>query len=109
MKRCIIVFGLMVVAGCSGEVSRWEDAGTLLSVRPAEEPTRSPGRLGSALGETELGRTRIETTKGTYIVHGKIGVANTGEPVRLGYSPSHDKGNTPSHLAFGGQKYEIAR
>ena len=109
MKKCILIVGLMIVAGCSSEVARWEDAGTLVSVRPAEEPTRSPGRLGSALGETEVGRTRIETTKGTYIVHSKIGVANIGDPVRLGYGPSHDNGNPPSHLAFGGQKYEIAR
>jgi len=108
MKKCILVVGLMVVAGCSGEMAKWENAGTLVSVRPAEELTRSPGRLGTALGETEVGRTRVETTEGVYIVHGKIGVANTGIPVKLGYSSSDENRGTPTHLALGGRKYEIA-
>jgi len=108
MKKCILIVGLMVVAGCSGEMAKWENAGTLVSVRPAEELTRSPGRLGTALGETEVGRTRVETTEGVYIVHGKIGVANTGIPVKLGYSSSDENRGTPTHLALGGRKYEIA-
>jgi hypothetical protein len=78
-------------------------------VRPAEQPTRYPGKLGSALGETELGQTRIETTEGVYIVHGKISVAQSGVPVKAGYSSTDDSLGTPSHLAFGGQEYEIAR
>ena len=58
MKKCILIIGLLVVAGCSSEVARWENAGTLVSVRPAEEVTRRPGKLGTALGEEELGLTR---------------------------------------------------
>ena len=109
MKKCILIVGLMVISGCSSGVARWENAGTLISVRPAEEPTRSPGRLGSALGETEMGRTRVETTEGVYVVHGKIGVVQMDIPVRVGYSSSDENQGTPSHLAFGGQEYEIAR
>ena len=109
MKKCILILGFMVVAGCSSEVAKWENAGTLVSVRPANETTRSPGRLGTALGETEVGRTRVETTEGIYIVHGKIGVANTGIPVKVGYGSSDENRGTPSYLALGGQKYEIAR
>ena len=108
MKKCILVVGLIIIAGCSSEVAKWENAGTLVSVRPAEQPTRSPGRMGTALGETEVGRTRVETTEGVYIVHGKISVANTGSPVKLGYGSSDENGGNPSHLALGGQKYEIA-
>ena len=108
MKKCILIVGLMVMAGCSSEVAKWEDAGTLVSVRPAEEPTRSPGRLGSALGETELGRTRVETTEGVYIVHGKVSVAHAGAQVRVGHDSSDESRGVPSHLTFGGQKYEIA-
>ena len=109
MKKCILVVGLMVVAGCASNVARWENAGTLVSVRPAEEPTRSPGRMGTALGETEVGRSCVETTEGVYIVHGKIGVANTGIPVKVGYSSSDENRGTPTHLALGGKKYEIAQ
>jgi len=112
MKKCILIVGLLVVAGCSSEVARWENAGTLVSVSPAEEPTRSPGRLGTALGENEMGRTRVETTKGVYVVHGKISVANTGMPVKLGYDKkdsSDELQDTPSYLSFGSQKYIIAR
>jgi len=108
MKKCILVVGLMIVAGCASNVASWENAGTLVSVRPAEEPTRSPGRLGTALGETEVGRTRVETTEGIYIVHGKIGVANTGIPVKVGYSLSGENRGMPSYLALSGKKYEIA-
>jgi len=108
MKKCILFVGLMVIAGCSSEVAKWENAGTLVSVRPADEPTRSPGRVGSVLGETEMGLTRVETTEGVYIVHGKIGVAEVGTPVKAGYSSSNENQDKPSRLAFGGQEYEIA-
>jgi hypothetical protein len=112
MKKCILLIGLMIVAGCSSEVARWDNAGTLVSVRPADETTRRPGRLGTALGEEELGLTRVETTKGIYIVHGKISVAQTGMPVKLGYDnkdSSDELQETSSYLSLGGHKYQIAR
>ena len=108
MKKCILVVGLLVVAGCASEVAKWESAGTLVSVRPADVPTRSPGRLGKALGEGELGRTRIETTEGVYIVHDKISVAQIGMPVKVGYGKK-DSSDEPSYLFLGGQQYQIAR
>jgi hypothetical protein len=112
MKKCILIVGLLVVAGCSSEVARWEDAGTLVSVRPAEEATRPPGRAGTALGDTEMGRTRVETTEDVYIVHGKISVAQTGMPVKVGYDkkdPSGESQDMPSYLSLGDRKYQIAR
>ena len=112
MKKCILLIGLMIVAGCSSEVARWEDAGTLVSVRPAEELNRPPGWLGTALGEKEMGRTRVETTEGVYIVQGKIGVARTGIPVKVGYGKKGSSGESqdmPSYLSLGGQKHQIAR
>ena len=112
MKKCILIVGLLVVAGCSSEVARWENAGTLVSVRPAEESTRPPGRLGTALGENEMGLTRVETTEGVYIVHGKISVAQTGMPVKLGYEKKDSPGesqDTPSYLSFGSRQLRIAR
>ena len=112
MKKCILIVGLLVVAGCSSEVARWENAGTLVSVRPAEETARPPGRLGTALGEKELGLTRVETTEGVYIVHGKISVAQTGMPVKLGYDKqdsSDELQDTPSYLSFGSRHHRIAR
>lgn len=112
MKKCIFLVGLLIVAGCSSEVAKWENAGTLVSVRPAEETARPTGRLGTALGEKEIGLTRVETTEGTYIVHGKISVANTGLPVKLGYEKkesSDEIRSEPSYLSFGSQKYAIAR
>ncbi len=112
MKKCILIVGLLVVAGCSSEVTKWEDAGTLVSVRPAEEATRPTGRLGTALGENEMGLTRVETTEGVYVVHGKISVANTGMPVRLGYGKKDSSGESqdmPSYLSFGSQQHRIAR
>ena len=111
MKKCILIIGLLVVAGCSSEVAKWENAGTLVSVRPAEETTRPPGRLGTALGDNEMGLTRVETTKGVYVVHGKISVANTGMPVKLGYDKkdsSDELQDTPTYLSFGSQQYIIA-
>ena len=107
MKKCILIVGLLIVAGCSSEVARWENSGTLVSVRPAEELTRPPGRMGTALGENEMGLTRVETTEGVYIVHGKISVAQTGMPVKLGYDKQDQ--DTPSHLSFGSQQLRIAR
>jgi hypothetical protein len=111
MKKCILIVGLLVVAGCSSEVAKWEDAGTLVSVRPAEESTPTPGRKGTVLGETEMSRTRVETTEGVYIVHGKISVAQTGMPVKLGYDKkdsSDELQDTPSYLSFGSQQHRIA-
>ena len=61
MKKCILIVGLLIVAGGASTAAKWENAGTLVSVSPAEGPTRSPGRLGTALGDDKLGRTRIET------------------------------------------------
>lgn len=112
MKKCILIVGLLVLAGCSSEVAKWEDAGVLVSVRPADESARPTGRMGTALGETEMGLTRVETTEGVYIVHGKISVAETGLPVKLGYDKkesSDEIQDTPSYLSFGGQEHRIAR
>ena len=112
MKKCILLIGLIIVAGCSSEVAKWENAGTLVSVSPAEKSTRPPGRLGTALGDNEMGLTRVETTKGVYVVHGKISVANTGMPVKLGYDEkdsSDELQDTPSYLSFGSQQYIISR
>ena len=111
MKKCILLIGLMIVAGCSSEVARWENTGTLVSVRPAEEPTRTSGRLGTALGENEMGSTRVETTEGVYIVHGKISVAQTGMPVKVGYDKKGSSGESqdmPSYLSLGGRQHQIA-
>jgi len=100
----------MIVAGCSSEVAKWENAGTLVSVRPADESTRRPGRLGSAiLGETKLSSTRVETTEGVYIISDKIGIVETGISVSVGYDSSDEYRDTPSYLSFGGKRYEIAR
>jgi len=111
MRKCILIFGLLVIAGCSSEVAKWKDAGILISVRPAEETARPTGRMGTALGEKELGLTRVETTKGVYVVHGKISFAQTGMPVKLGYEKkdsSDELQDTPSYLSFGGQEHRIA-
>lgn len=111
MKKCVLLVGLLIVAGCSSQVAKWEDAGTLVSISPAEQSTSSPGRIERPLSESEMGLTRVETTKGEYVVHGKISVANTGMPVKLGYSKkdsSDELQDMPSCLSFGGQKYMIA-
>lgn len=119
MKKCIchivsfgLLMGLLVMSGCSSQVAKWEKAGTLVSVSPAEESTRAPGRRGAALGEEELGLTRVETTEDVYIVHGKISVANMGMPVKLGYEKkesSDELQDKPTYLSFGSRKYTIAR
>ena len=115
MKKCILVVGFMVVVGCSSEALKseavkWVSTGTLISVGPDMESTRSPGRVKSAvLGETKLSRTRIETTGGVYVVGEKIGIAETGVPVRVGYNSSDENQDTPVYLIFGGQRYKIVR
>ena len=112
MKKCILLVGLLIVAGCASQVAKWTDAGTLVSVSPAQESTRTPGMAEKPLAESQMGLTRVETTKNVYIVHGKVSVANTGMPVKLGYAKkawSDEIQNTPSYLSFGGQKYSIAR
>ena len=59
-----------------------------------------------------MGRTRVETTEGVYVVHGKISVAQVGSAVTLGYvkkDSSDELQDEPSYLAFGGQPHEIAQ
>ena len=112
MKKCILIFAMVALAGCSSKVTRWESAGTLVSVSPSEESVRPSGRRGSALGENQWGRSRVETTEGSYVILGKINVAHTGVPVSVGYvkkDSSDELQETPSYLAFGGREYEIAR
>ena len=108
MKKCILVVGLIIVAGCASKVAKWENAGTLVSVRPAEGTSRASGRMGTALGEDELGRTRVETTEGVYIVLDKVSSAQIGMPVKVGYDEK-DSSDEPSHLSLGGRQYQIAR
>ena len=108
MKKCILIVGLLVVAGCASEVARWENAGTLVSVRPAEGTSRASGRMGTALGEAELGRTRVETTESVYIVLDKVSSAQIGTPVKVGYDKK-DSSDGPSYLSLGGRQYPIAR
>ncbi len=116
MNKYFLIVGFMVVVGCSNEavVKRgsvnWVSVGTLVSVSPDLESTRRSGRLGSAvLGETKLSRTRVETTKGVYIISDKIGITEIGIPVSVGYDLSDEHRDTPSHLAFGGKQYKIVR
>ena len=92
------------------EPVKWVSFGTLISVAPDMESTRRPSRLGSAvLGETTFNRTRVETTKGVYIVSDKIGIVGIGTPVSLGYDEPDEYPNKPSYLAIGGEQYEIVR
>lgn len=110
MKKCILVVGFMVVAGCSSEAVKWVNAGTLVSVGPDVESNPRPGRVKSAiLGETNLNSTRVETIEGVYIVSEKISVVEPGIPVSVGYNSSDESQDTPSYLAFGGLQYKIAR
>ncbi len=112
MKKCILIIAMLALAGCTGKATRWESAGTLVSVSPWGEPVRSSGRLGAAVGDTDWGRSNVETTEGSYVVVGKISVAQAGEPVRVGYvekDSSDEDRDAPSYLALGGQEYEIAR
>ncbi|MHC4116068.1 MAG: hypothetical protein ACYSWO_01040 [Planctomycetota bacterium] len=111
MKKFIVVLGILALAGCASKATKWEDAGTLVSVSPWEEPVRYPGRRGAALGETQWGRSRVETTEGVYVVSSKVSVSQPGTPVRVGYikkNSSDEYRETPSYIAFGGQQYEIA-
>jgi hypothetical protein len=111
MKKCILILGILALAGCASKATKWESVGTLVSVSPWEEPIRYPGRRGAALGETQWGRSRVETTEGQYIIAGKVSVAQPGVPVKVGYitkDSSDEYREKPSYLAFGGQKYEIA-
>lgn len=111
MKKCILIIGILAVAGCSSEVTKWEDAGKLVSVSPSEESTRFSGRRGTMLGDTEWGRSRVETTEGVYIVVDKISVSQPGAPVRLGYikeDSSDAYREKPSYIAFGDREYKIA-
>jgi hypothetical protein len=55
-----------------------------------------------------MGRTRVETTEGVYVVHGKINVAQVGAIVTVGYV-TEDSSDEPAYLAFGGQRHEIVR
>jgi hypothetical protein len=118
MNKCILIIGLLVVAGCSREAAKsggvkWVSAGTLVSVGPDVVSTRSPDRLQEAMiGETKFNRTRIETTEGVYIVHGKIGTVHEGVAVTVGYdktSASEELRDVPLYLSFGGKRYEIVR
>lgn len=121
LRKITVVTLIFLSSGCSQEARKlkssrksepikWVNVGTLVSVGPDMESTRRPGRLGSAiLGETKLSRTRIETTKGVYIISDKIGIVETGIPVSVGYDSSDEYRDTPSYLAFGGKRYEIVR
>ena len=92
------------------EPVKWVSVGTLVSVGPDMESTRHPGRLRSAvLGETTFTRTRVETTEGVYVVSGKIGIAETGIPVSVGYDSSDEESDKPSYLTLRGERYKIAR
>ena len=121
MQWKIAVITLMLLgSGCIQETSKlqplrksgpikWVKVGTLVSVGPDMEPTRRPSRVGTAiLGETKLSRTRVETTKGVYIVSDKIGIVEIGTPVSVGYDSSNEYSDTPLYLSFGGKRYEIA-
>ena len=119
--KIVVVTLIFLSSGCSqdarelkssrkSEPIKWVNVGTLVSVGPDMESTRRPGRLGSAiLGETKLSRTRVETTKGVYIVSDKIGIVETGIPVSVGYDSSDEYSGTPSYLSFGDKRYKIAR
>jgi hypothetical protein len=115
MKKCFLIAGLMLVAGCmsdavKSEAVKWVNAGTLVSVGPDIESTGRPGRAKSAvLGDTKLNSTRIETTKGVYIVSEKIGVVEPGIPVNVGYNLSDKEQDTPLYLSVGGKRYKIVR
>jgi hypothetical protein len=115
MKKCILIIGLLVAGGCSSEAGKsesinWVSAGTLVSASPDVVPTSRPGRVSTAvLGDTRLNSTRIETTEGVYVVSEKVGFVELGTPVRVGYSSSDEKQETPLYLSFGGQGYNIVR
>ena len=89
---------------------RWIRAGILVSVAPDTQSTPHPSRLKSAvLGDTQLSRTRVETTEGVYIVHDKVRIVETGAPVSVGYDSDDKYPDTPSLLAIGDTHYLIVR
>ena len=101
--------GKLKLPGASEPV-KWVSIGTLVSVGPAMESTRRPGRLESTiLGETKFSRTRVETTEGIYIVGDKIGLVKMGTPVSVGYDASDEYPEAPSYLNLGGEQYKIVR
>jgi hypothetical protein len=111
MKKCVLILGILALTGCASKATRWEDAGTLVSVSPWEEPSRPSGRRGTILGDTQWGRSRVETTEGVYVVSSKVSVSQPGTPVRVGYvkkDSSDEYRQAPSYIAFAGQQYEIA-
>ena len=119
--KIAVVTLVFLSSGCGQEVQeltssresepiKWVNAGTLVSVGPAMESTSRPSRLGSAvLGETKFNRTRVETTKGVYIVNDKIGIVETGVPVSVGYESSGKYPDSPSYLTIRGERYKIVR
>lgn len=110
MKKCILILAILALAGCASKATRWENAGTLVSVSPLGEPGRPPGLKGEVLGEIQWGRSRVETTEGVYVISSKVSVSQPGTAVRLGYvkkDSSDEYRETPSYIAFGDQQYEI--
>jgi hypothetical protein len=61
------------------------------------------------LGETQMSRTRVETTEGVYTIRDKIGIVEMGSPVSVGYDSDDKYPDTPSLLAIGDDQYEIVR
>ena len=89
---------------------RWVRVGTLISVAPDTESTPHPSQLKSAiLGDTQLSRTRVETTEGIYTVRDKISMIEVGSPVSVGYGPLDKYPDAPSLLTIGDDQYEIVR
>jgi len=115
MKKCFLIAGFILIAGCindamKSEAVKWVNAGTLVSIGPDVESTGRPGRAISAvLGDTKLNSTRIETTKGVYIVSEKIGVVEPGISVNVGYNLSDEEQDKPLYLSIGGKQYKIVR
>ena len=96
-------------SGSSGSI-RWVRVGTLVSVAPDTESTPHPGQLKSAiLGDTQLSRTRVETTEGIHTVRDKISMIEVGSPVSVGYGPLDKYPDAPSLLTIGDDQYEIVR
>lgn len=115
MNKCILIVGLMIVAGCTieaakSEAVKWVSSGTLVSVGPDVESSSRPGRVKSAiLGETKLNSTRVETTEGVYIISEKIGVVEPGVSVSVGFNSADENLGTPLYLTIGGKRYKIVR
>jgi hypothetical protein len=89
---------------------QWVRVGTLVSVAPDTESTPHPSQLKSAiLGDTQLSRTRVETTEGIYTVRDKISMIEAGSPVSVGYDSDDKYPDAPSLLTIGDDQYEIVR